>query len=270
MQKWKAAVAKAKQDGKTPPREPRKALDPRASQNSPANLYHGMIAPIVGYALRGAIWYQGESNASSDKGVNYGTRLATLIRDWRTRWGQGDFAFGWAQLPNYMARTNNPGTPSAWALVREGMLQTLALPNTGMGINIDIGEEKDIHPKNKQDVGHRLALWALADIYKRGNASSGPLFARHEVRGSAVELAFRHTNGGLEARGGELKGFAVAGADKQWHWARARIEGDRVIVSAAEVKAPVAVRYAWADNPDCNLYNGAGLPASPFRTDDWP
>jgi len=149
------------------------------------------------------------------------------------------------------------------------MLKTLALKDTGMAITIDIGDEKDIHPKNKQDVGRRLAAWALGTVYGQKVATSGPMPAGHQVRGSEVLLSFKHTDGGLVAKGGELKGFVVAGEDKQWKSARARIEGDKVIVSSADVKQPVAARYAWENWPTCNLYNGAGLPASPFRTDDW-
>jgi hypothetical protein len=150
------------------------------------------------------------------------------------------------------------------------MLRTLALPQTGMAITIDVGEEKDIHPRNKQDVGHRLSLWALGAVYGRKvPATSGPLPAGHELLGREVALRFRHTEGGLVARGGPLTGFQVAGEDRQWRPATARIDGDRVIVSSPDVPRPVAARYAWENFPACNLYNGAGLPASPFRTDDW-
>jgi sialate O-acetylesterase len=172
------------------------------------------------------------------------------------------------QLPNYKPRTEDPGAPSNWAVVREAMRKSLALPNTGMAVIIDAGEAKNIHPKDKQIVGQRLALWARAEVYGEPIPHAGPLLAGHEIRGNEVMLSFTHTDGGLVARGGDLKGFAIAGADQQWHWAQARIAGDRVIVSHPDVKVPVAVRYAWADNPDCNLYNGAGLPASPFTTDD--
>jgi hypothetical protein len=185
------------------------------------------------------------------------------VTDWRARWGY-EFPFAWAQLPNF----GGPGRD--WPAVREAMLKTLALPRTGMGINIDIGEEKNIHPLNKQEVGRRLSLWALGTVYERKvPATSGPLPAGHEVRGAEIVLRFRHTNDGLVARGGALAGFVVAGADRQWKPAQARIEGATVVVSSPEVPAPVAVRYAWENLPTCNLYNGAGLPATPFRTDDW-
>jgi sialate O-acetylesterase len=170
----------------------------------------------------------------------------------------------WVQLPNFRAAGRD------WPLVREEMLQTLRLPKTGMAIAIDLGEQNDIHPKNKQEVGRRLSLWALGEVYgKQVPATSGPLPASHDLRGNEVVLSFKHTDGGLQAKGGELAGFTIAGADKQWKPAQARIDGAKVIVSSAEVKQPVAVRYAWQDWPTCNLYNGAGLPASPFRTDDW-
>jgi len=225
-------------------------------------LFNGKIAPLIPYAIRGALWYQGEANSTPDKAPFYQAQLTLLVNDWRARWGY-DFPFAWVQLPNF------GGAGRDWPAVREAMLKTLALKDTGMAITIDIGEEKDIHPKNKQDVGRRLAAWALGTVYGQKVATSGPLPAGHQVRGSEVLLSFKHTDGGLVAKGGELKGFVVAGEDKQWKSARARIEGDKVIVSSADVKQPVAARYAWENWPTCNLYNGAGLPASPFRTDDW-
>jgi sialate O-acetylesterase len=267
MAEWKDAEAKAKAEGKQPPRQPQKPVEPRLATHNPGNLFNGKIAPLVPYAIRGAIWYQGESNAGTP--ALYATQLPLMIKDWRSRWGQGDFPFAWVQLPNFRKRTDDPGAPSSWAILREGMLRTLSVPNTGMAITIDVGEENDIHPKNKQDVGKRLALWALAKVYGQKVAASGPLLAGHKVSGSEVTLSFTHTDGGLVAKGGELKGFAIAGADKKWHWANAKIVGNTLVVSSADVKEPAAVRYAWAENPDCNLYNGAGLPASPFRTDDW-
>jgi sialate O-acetylesterase len=186
------------------------------------------------------------------------------VKEWRARWGR-EFPFAWVQLPNF----NRAG--DYWMLVREAMLKSLALPHTGMAIAIDIGDPKDIHPKNKQEVGRRLSLWALGAVYGRKvAATSGPLPAGHEIRGGEVALSFKHADGGLVAKGsGELKSFQIAGADKAWKPAQARIAGDKVIVSSPDIKQPVAVRYAWEPNPDCNLCNGAGLPASPFRTDDW-
>jgi hypothetical protein len=258
---WQEAARKAREKGKQPPPRPRQPTDPRRSPNYPAVLFNGMIAPLIPYAIRGAIWYQGESNAGSeDSGRLYALELPLLIRDWRGRWKE-DFPFAWVQLPNYESPAKG------WPLVREAMLKALAVPNTGMAVAIDIGEARNIHPKNKQEVGRRLALWARAKVYGEKTPCSGPLPAGHKVSGSTVELTFRHADGGLVAKGGELRGFTIAGADGKWRPAEARIEGDKVLVSSPEVKEPVAVRYDWANNPDGNLYNGAGLPASPFRTD---
>ena len=260
---WKEAAAKA--GGKPEPRQPVKLIEPHLRPDPRAGLFNSKIAPLIPYALRGAIWYQGEANANAGK--LYGMQLATLIQDWRTRWGS-EFPFAWVQLPEYMGVQTVPVEESGWALVREGMLQTLKLPHTGMAIALGTGEAGNIHPKNKQEVGRRLALWALATVYGQKDVASGPLPAGHKVTGDEVVLSFTHTNGGLVAKGGELKGFAIAGADHKWIWANAKLAGDTVIVSHPDVKSPVAVRYAWANNPaEANLYNGAGLPASPFRTD---
>lgn len=250
---------------------PKPAATPKNPANRvPGHLFNGKIAPLIPYALRGMLWYQGENNANSGRGTLYRVQLPVLIEDWRARWGQGDVPFAWVQLPNFRQRGDDPNAPSDWAVVREAMLQTLRLPRTGMTVAIDIGEANDIHPKNKQEVGRRLALWALAEVYGRKGPFSGPILAGHEIMGSEVVLRFRHTDKGLVAKGNALKGFAIAGEDMRWLWAEARIDGDRVVVRHPEVKQPRAVRYGWADNPECTLYNGAGLPASPFRTDDWP
>jgi hypothetical protein len=258
---WKEVVKKAKAAGKEPPRGPRKPSDPRLDSHYPANLFNGMIAPLIPYAIKGAIWYQGESNANDLTAALYGTQLQALIKDWRTRWG-AEFPFAWVQLPNFRASDRN------WPLVREGMLQTLKVPATGMASTMDIGETADIHPKNKQEVGRRLAFWALGTVYGQKVAStSGPLPAGSTVKGSDVVCAFTHADGGLTSKGGDLKGFVIAGADQKWFPANAKIAGDTVVVSSPDVKAPVAVRYAWAADPACSLFNGAGLPASPFRTD---
>jgi sialate O-acetylesterase len=269
MEAWKAACEKAKAENQPLPAQPRRPYPPNGSEspNRPGNLYGGMIAPLVNYAIRGAIWYQGESNAG--RAYMYRKLLPTMIGDWRKAWGQ-DFPFYIVQLANYMARKEQPGE-SAWAELREAQTLTAKQPNNGMAVIIDVGEEKDIHPKDKQTVGHRLALIALAQTYGQQIPYSGPEYDKMEIRGNEIVLSFRHTDGGLAARGDAgLKGFIIAGEDKKWVWANARIEGDKVIVSAAEVAAPVAVRYAWADNPEATLYNGADLPAVPFRTDDWP
>ncbi|MFA6546094.1 MAG: sialate O-acetylesterase [Limisphaerales bacterium] len=259
--KWKEAAKKARADGKPVPRAPRDPVAQAERKGNIGGLFNGKISPLIPYAIRGAIWYQGEANSSAEKAPFYHAQLSLLVSDWRARWGH-DFPFAWVQLPNF----GGPGRD--WPLVREGMLKTLKLKNTGMAITIDIGEEKNIHPKNKQEVGRRLGAWALGTVYGRKVVTSGPLPAGHQVRGNEVVLSFTHADGGLVARDGELKGFVIAGEDKQWKRAQARIEGDKVIVSNAELKQPVAVRYAWENFPTCNLFNGAGLPASPFRTDE--
>ena len=234
--------------------------------NSPTVLYNAMIAPLIPYAIQGAIWYQGESNA--DRSFQYRTLFPLMIRNWRCDWRQGDFPFIFVQLANFMKVRQFP-SDSSWAKLREAQTMTLSLPNTGMATIIDIGEADDIHPQNKQDVGKRLALWALANTYDKKVIYNGPMFNYMEIIGSDAILHFDHVGTGLVAKDGDLKGFAIAGKDKKFVWADARIEGDTVIVSSKEVPAPAAVRYAWADNPTCNLYNKESLPASPFRTDDW-
>ncbi len=233
----------------------------------PTALYNAMIHPLLPFRIRGAIWYQGESNA--DRAYQYRKLFPVMIEGWRRNWKEGDFPFLFVQLANFMARQPEP-TESAWAELREAQLLTLkTVPNTGMAVAIDIGDANDIHPRNKQDVGKRLALWALALTYGQKVEYSGPIYREMRIEGDKIRIFFDHADGGLVAKGGELKGFAIAGADRKFHWARARIEGDTVVVWSEEVPQPVAVRYAWADNPDCNLYNKAGLPAPPFRTDDW-
>jgi hypothetical protein len=266
LTEWKIAWKKAKAEGKEQkdlPRRPRLQVHPRDDQTYPATLFNGMIAPLIQYAIRGAIWYQGESNARTrETAALYRLELALLIGDWRGRWGEGDFPFAWVQLPNYAKGGKG------WPFLRETMLRSLSLPNTGMIVAIDIGDPTDIHPKNKQEIGRRLALWARAQVYGEKVPWSGPLPAGQTVKGSTIELRFTHADGGLKIRGDELRGFQVAGADHQWQPAVAQIAGDRVIVSNPSVPEPVAVRYNWANNPDGNLVNGAGLPASPFRTDN--
>jgi sialate O-acetylesterase len=267
MAKWREDAATAKAEGKPEPPRPGAhwALN-KAWQ--PAALYNGMIAPLIPFGIRGAIWYQGESNAG--RAYQYRELFPAMIRDWRRNWGAGQFPFLFVQLANFMARKPDPGE-SAWAELREAQLMTLSLPKTGMAVIIDIGDANDIHPKNKQDVGLRLALAAERIAYKQNVAYSGPMYRSMTIEGSTIRLRFKDTDGGLVAKDGPgLKGFAIAGEDKRFVWADAQIEGNTVVVWSDQVPKPVAVRYAWADNPECNLYNGAGLPASPFRTDDWP
>ena len=260
---WKAAVAKAKAEGKTfvtpAPKDP---LAMRRFKGGPAGLYNGKVANLAPYTLRGMLWYQGEGNAGNP-GL-YAKQLSQLVTSWRTLW-QDEVPFAWVQLPNY-----RDSDSESWPRVRESMMKVLALPKTGMAITLDIGDPKDIHPKNKQDVGLRLSYWALASVYGRKvPAISGPLPAGDKVEGSSVRVSLKHAEGLKTRDGGAVRGFRVAGADKVWKLATARIDGTDVVVSSPEVSAPVAVRYAWAENPDCNLVNGAGLPATSFRTDDW-
>jgi len=247
---------------------PQPPLGP-GSPNSPAGLYNAMIRPLVPFAIKGVIWYQGESNAA--RAYQYRTLFPTMIRDWRRAWGQGDFPFLFVQLANFMAAQQQPVEDSAWAELREAQLMALSLPKTGMAVTIDIGEADNIHPKDKQTVGARLALAARAVAYGEDIVHCGPIYQSMKVEDGKAILSFTHVGSGLIARDGEpLKGFAICGADKKFVWADAQISGNQVIVSSPDVAQPVAVRYGWANNPVCNLYNAEGLPASPFRTDDWP
>jgi sialate O-acetylesterase len=231
--------------------------------------YNGMIAPLLPFAIKGAIWYQGESNVG--RASQYKQLLPLLIRDWRARFGVGEFPFLIVQLANYLNRREAP-TDSEWARLREAQLYVSeTVPRSALAVTIDIGDATDIHPKNKQDVGGRLALDALSIAYGQKLESSGPVYRRMKVEGSAIRISFDHADGGLTIKGGDrLVGFAIAGEDRRFVWADAVMKGKDVLVSSPEVKKPVAVRYGWADNPACNLYNRAGLPASPFRSDDLP
>lgn len=267
LEKWKLDAAAAKKAGKAAPKQPRKPQDYRSGQHRPANLYNGMLLPLIPYAIRGAIWYQGETNAG--RAYQYRDLFPRMIRSWRADWKQGDFPFYFVQLANYMAVKPEPGD-SAWAELREAQSMSLATSHTGEAVIIDIGEAGDIHPKNKQDVGKRLALWALAKDYGKNVVYSGPTFEKLTCKGSQAVVQFDSHDTALAVQGDKLQGFAVAGEDKKFVWANARIEGNAVVCESLLVPHPVAVRYAWADNPICNLYNQAGLPASPFRTDDWP
>ena len=255
-----AAAERAKAEGKPAPRAPGKPW-------MPAGLYNGMIAPLLPFAIKGAIWYQGEANAG--RAYQYRALFPAMIRNWRADWGQGDFPFLFVQLAAYGPAATKP-EESDWAELREAQLMTLAaVPHTGMAVTTDVGDA-DIHPTRKQPVGARLALAARAVAYGEKVVHSGPVFHEMKVKGDRAELMFKHVGGGLEARGGELKGFTVAGEDRVWREAKAEIQGDRVIISCPGVAKAVAVRYAWARYPVCNLYNKEGLPATPFRTDDWP
>jgi len=235
----------------------------------PGNLYHAMVAPLVPLSVRGVIWYQGESNAG--RAWEYRTLFPAMIRAWRDAWKREDLPFYFVQLANFRKRAEKPGD-SAWAELRDAQLLTLrTVPHTGMAVTIDVGDADNIHPKNKQDVGRRLSRWALHDLHGKEVVVSGPLYRAMETKGAKVVLSFDHVGGGLRAGGGEsMEGFAIAGEERVFVPALARIEGETVVVFSPEVVQPVAVRYAWADNPACDLENAEGLPASPFRTDDWP
>ena len=237
----------------------------------PTLLYNAMINPLIPYAIRGVIWYQGESNA--DRAKQYQRIFPELINDWRKHWGEGDFPFLFVSLANYMQPDAAP-SESDWAELREAQTKTLSLPNTGMALAIDIGNADDIHPKNKQEVGRRLALNALKIAYNHDVVNSGPMYKSVEFKDGKAFITFDDTGNGLIAKNkyGYINGFAVAGSDKVFHWARASLHGNnQVVVYSDVVNTPVAVRYGWANNPDdLNLYNSEGLPANPFRTDNWP
>jgi sialate O-acetylesterase len=242
---------------------------PQSTENNPnvpTVLYNGMVAPLVPFAIKGATWYQGESNAG--RAAQYRTLLPTMIRDWRGRFGVGDFPFLIVQLAAFMEESPRPAE-SQWAELREAQdLTARTVGHSAIAVANDIGEAKDIHPHNKQEVGRRLALAARGVAYGESVEYSGPVFKQMEVKGNQAVLHFDHLGGGLDAKGGPLAGFAVAGADGKFVWADAKVEGDTVVVSASGVDRPAAVRYAWANNPaKANLYNKAGLPAPPFRTD---
>lgn len=243
---------------------------PFDSQHRPANIYNGVLHPTIGYGLRGVIWYQGESNAG--RAVQYRDLFPLLIRTWRERWGRGDFPFYWVQLADFKDEQPEPGQ-SSWAELREAQTLTLSLPNTGQAVIIDAGEGRDIHPRDKQTVANRLARIALARDYGFEIAYENPQFAAMKVEDGAILLDIAKVSaGGLRSFDvAELRGFAIAGEDRVFHWAKAEIVGrDQIRVSAPEVPAPVAVRYAWADNPVANVQDRNGLPLTPFRTDDWP
>jgi sialate O-acetylesterase len=262
------AAAKAKEEGKKPPTPPRPPQDPAKNANSPSVLYNAMIAPLIPYGIKGAIWYQGESNAPA--AYAYRKLFPAMIQNWRNDWKRGDFPFFFVQLAPYKAIVKEP-QESAWAELREAQLMTAQhLPNAGMAVITDVGDPKDIHPRNKEPVGARLALAARAIAYGQPIEFSGPNYNSMEVVNNTAVLSFKHVGKGLEARDGPLTGFTIAGEDHNFHNAQAEIKDGKVYVSSAEVTRPVAVRYGWANCPVVNLWNKDGLPASPFRTDDFP
>jgi sialate O-acetylesterase len=275
LAKWEKKAAEAKEKKARVPRKPSIKGDPRLNQNYPGNLYNGMIHPLCPFAVKGALWYQGEKNAKEiAPAEHYRVQLARMVRSWRKVWGR-DFPFYAVQLPNFKTPQVNPvEADNVWAMIRESFVHAAAhTPDVFTSTMIDIGEAKNIHPHNKQDVGFRMASTILNKTYGKETPTT-PFMKSFKVEGDNVVISFDYTGSGLVAKGGELKTFAIAGADKKFVWADAEIvvrEGaDCVVVSAPQVKEPAAVRYAWADNPaECNLYSKEGFPASPFRTDDW-
>ncbi len=265
MLKWKEAADKAKADNKPAPgNQPRLKGEPGKSSNDPSTLYNGMIAPLIPYAVRGAIWYQGESNAG--KPIEYRNLYAKMMMDWRQRWND-DFAFYCVQLAPF-----NAGNPDGenWAFLREAQaIASAKVKNAGVAVITDVGNPTDIHPQQKAPVGQRLAYLAEARTYGLKVEDSGPEFKAMKADGAKAVLSFDHLAGGLVAQNGDLTGFTVAGEDKVFHPAKATIEGDTVVVTSDKVSKPVAVRYGWKNFPVVNLANKAGIPASPFRTDDW-
>jgi sialate O-acetylesterase len=285
LKDWSAAVAKARAANQVPPEQPKPPVPapkppvtPDGGKLAPVGLFNGMIAPLIPYALKGVIWYQGESNAG--QAAEYQVLFARLISDWREKWGQGDFPFLFVQLAKF--NLSWLGNDSDWAHLRESQLKSLSIPNTGMAVAFDVGDPNNIHPTDKLDVGRRLALVARHVAYGENLVYSGPIYSGMEVQGNSAVVSFTQTGSGLvigtapwTAPGlqpipnDKLVGFKIAGADKVWFPADATINGQTVTVSSPQVAEPVAVRYAWGNAPDANLYNQEGLPASPFRTDDW-
>jgi sialate O-acetylesterase len=264
LERWK----KLESDDETA--QPKNIKSQLIGNARPANIYNGVLKPTIGYGMRGAIWYQGESNAS--RAYQYRDLFPLMIQSWRDEWQIGDFPFYWVQLADFRPTKSEPAE-SDWAELREAQTMTLGrLPNTGQAVIIDLGETQDIHPRNKQDVAKRLARWALARDYGIDVPYQSPTYKAMEKQGNKIVLTFDHVGAGLKPFDvGSPHGFAIAGADRKFVWAEAKVTGkDRVEVSSGEVSEPVAVRYAWADNPVCNLYSREGLPATPFRTDDWP
>lgn len=267
LAKWEQARDKAKAEGKKVPRKPTLKTHPRKDRHHPANLYNGMIAPLLPLSVRGAIWYQGESNVA--RAYQYRSLFQGLIQNWRRDFQNPDMPFGFVQLAPFTYSGNRVGAlPELW----EAQLLTLKLlPSTGMAVTTDIATINDIHPPNKQDVGKRLALWALGTTYGEDIVYSGPIYQVYAVNGKTIELSFSHTGSGLATRDGQAPShFTIAGKDRIFYPATAKIVGEKIVVSAPQVSEPVAVRFAWINTAEPNLMNKEGLPASPFRTDNWP
>jgi sialate O-acetylesterase len=265
---WEAAAAKARAERKTPPRRPQDYLTGNAR---PGNIFAGVVHPTIGYGIKGVIWYQGESNAGH--AYEYGELFPFMIEQWRKEWGQGDFPFYWVQLADFMAEKPDAvaATRSSWAELRETQTKTMRLPNTGQAVIIDLGEGKDIHPRNKHDVAARLVRWALVKDYGLKFPYRSPEFKALNIAGAKATITLDCFGSSLRPFDvAEARGFVVCGEDRVWHWAKGKIvPPNKVEVWSDEVPAPIAVRYAWADNPVCNLFSNDGLPVTPFRTDDF-
>lgn len=269
------------------------AVEKPAPNKTPSALYNGMLAPVIPYAIKGVVWYQGESNAGSGQAAYYGRLLAEMVGDWRTQFHRGEFPFYICQLASNQARRPEPGLACPWAELREAQTHFQKTPKTGMAVLIDVGEEKTVHPINKKDPGERLARIALARDYDRKLEDTGPTFQSVRFEGDRAIVDFAHAEGGLVAKPlpekyrpleskpeevpllrnspeSQVEGFVICGEDRKWVWANAKIDGTSVVVTSPQVPKPVAVRYGWQNNPICHLYNKDGLPAGPFRTDDFP
>lgn len=268
LARWKDAAAKAKAAGQPAPRQPQSPQQWLSGNQRPGNIFAGVVNPTLGYGMKGVIWYQGESNAS--RAAEYRELFPFMIEQWRKEWKQGDFPFYWVQLADYMAEPSHPGD-SAWAELREAQTRTMKLPNTGQAVIIDVGEGKDIHPKDKYAVASRLVRWALVKDYGLKLPYRSPEFKGMEIKGNKALITLDCFGDKLRPFDvKEARGFAICGEDKVWQWANGEIRGsDKVEVWSEAVPKPVAVRYAWSDNPVCNLATMQGLPVTPFRTDDF-
>ena len=268
---WQPTADAAEATGGPVPAPPQSPADLRSSPHRSSGLYNGMIAPLVPYYIHGVVWYQGEADTTGPE--LYRALFPALIEDWRRTWGEGNFPFIYVQLPNFDTQIERAwgfwkpdAPPMLWPELREAQLEALSLPQTAMAVAIDVGDPKNIHPKNKQVVAHRLVLAALHSAYGKDEPYSGPIYRSMKKKGARIRLSFDHVEGGLISKGSVLHGFEIAGEDQNYRAANAQIVGSSVIVSSPAVPDPTTVRYGWVDNPDCNLYNSFQLPASPFRT----
>ncbi|MFA5864881.1 MAG: sialate O-acetylesterase [Phycisphaerae bacterium] len=270
--KWKQIDIQAKARGESGPQKPAPPQpDPSVNPWRPGGLYNAMVYPLANYCIKGVIWYQGEQNA--DRSYQYRKLFPLMIKNWRNTWRINNLPFIFVQLANFnnfKKPTTTPG-PSTWAELREAQAKALSIPNTAMAVTIDIGDPNSIHPKDKEDVAKRLALAAEALVYGKKIVFSGPIYDSISIEEDKIRIKFKFSKYGLMTRNNEPpKGFAIAGSDRKFVWAQAKIDGQTILVWSKQVPKPLAVRYAWADNPVCNLYNKARLPGAPFRTDDWP